>query len=257
VAHLARPRGLLGVAGLLEALDPAPAPVVGEVAALGEDQQRVAVAEAAGHRGDRRLGVATARIDEAVGQAVAEHVDERVQAQRLVHDDARPPFIRAQQRVHDQQRVALAGVAAQHDDGRAPGVQRLLGRRGVGRPQLGARHPRHRPDDPRHEPAHHAVVRALHALGVQRATEAARDPQPAARGRAAEVAQRVADRDRHRPQRAQAPDERRQQRGDEGQGRRQHDEQRLDDEDERRDDQAAGELRHGGHLASPSPCSAR
>lgn len=62
---------------------------LGEVAPFGEDDQRAVVVERRGHRGDVALGVAAARVDEAVGQALAEHVDEGVQAQALEHDDAR------------------------------------------------------------------------------------------------------------------------------------------------------------------------
>ena len=84
--------------------------------ALGEDEHRAVVVEAARHRRDLDLGVAAARVDEAVRQPVAEHVDQRVEPQRLVQHDARAAPVPAQQLVQHEQRVALARVAAQHDD---------------------------------------------------------------------------------------------------------------------------------------------
>ena len=64
---------------------------------------------------DLDLDVAAARVDEAVRQPAAEHVDQRVQRERLVHDDPRPAAVAAQQVVEHEQRVALAGVDAEHD----------------------------------------------------------------------------------------------------------------------------------------------
>ena len=103
------------MAGALEAPDPAPAPGGREVAALRKDEQRVLVAEARRQLRDLALRVAAARVDKAIGQPVAEDVEQRLQAQRLVQHDARAAAVADQQLVQDEQRVALAGVAAEHD----------------------------------------------------------------------------------------------------------------------------------------------
>ena len=61
------------------------------------------------------LDVAAARVHEPVRQPPADDVDERVEREQLVHDDPRPALVAAQQVVEHQQRVALAGVDAEHD----------------------------------------------------------------------------------------------------------------------------------------------
>ena len=161
---------------LLEPLDRALPPLRREVRALGEDQHGVAAGEPAAHRGDLDLGVAAARVHEAVRQPPPDHVDQRVQRQRLVHDDPRPPAVAAQQVVEHEQRVALARVDAEHDE------RPLLGQRGLGR--LRAVHvtrtraarsavARERAD----EPAQHRVVRARGGRRGRRPTARRRPPR--------------------------------------------------------------------------------
>ena len=95
---------------------PRAAALRGEVPALGEDQHGAVVGEPAAHRGDLDLRVAAARVDEAVRQPVPEHVDQRVEPERLVQHEARAAAVPAQQLVEHEQRVALARVAAEHHD---------------------------------------------------------------------------------------------------------------------------------------------
>lgn len=54
-------------------------------------------------------------IDEAVGQTSPEDVDQGVKPEGFVHDHARPAPVAAEQVIEHQQRVALAGVPAEHD----------------------------------------------------------------------------------------------------------------------------------------------
>ena len=136
-------------------------------------------AEAAAHRLDLALDVAAARVHEAVRQPLADHVDQRVQRERLVHDDPRPAAVAAQQVVEHEQRVALAGVDAEHDH------RPLARRRAPPRPPRSracatrhARHAQRRPRDAADEPAQHRVVRAVPAAAPGR-------PQPARRRRRA------------------------------------------------------------------------
>ena len=114
-------------------------------------------AQAAAHRRDLDLGVASARVDEPVREPPADHVDQRVERQRLVHDDPRPPAVAAEQVVEHEQRVALAGVDAEHDE-RPPIGQRGFGVLGAVDGHAHARDPQRRARDAAHEPAQDRVV---------------------------------------------------------------------------------------------------
>ena len=109
---------------------------------------------------------------------------------------------RTKQLVQDKQRVALAGMAAEHDERPAPRGERPLGGGRVRRAHVDARQPGHRAMDARHEPAHEAVVRAHHARRSDVAPEAAGHPQPTAGGRAGQMTNRVVGGDRHHARRA-------------------------------------------------------
>ncbi len=257
VGHLARPRGLLGVPAALQALDTALPPGRREVPALGEDQHRAVVTDVPGHRGDLDFGVTPARIDEAVGQAPAEDVDQRIHPQRFVEDQARPAAVPAEQLVEDQQRVALAGVAAQHDDRLPAGRQRLLGRLRLGDLDIDVRQAGHRAVDAAHEPAQHRIVRALHARRPRVPAEAAGDPQPQARQRARDVPGGEIDGDPEDPQRPPSAGQRRRQRRDQPEQRREKDDRDPGEQDERRDHQTTDRPGRNAHHDTPGPCCSR
>jgi hypothetical protein len=88
------------------------------------------------------------------GEAVAEHVDQRVQRERLVHDDPRVAPVAAQQQVEHEQGVALAGVDAERHDRPLARGQHGLGRRRVLDLHAHARHPQRRRGDRADEVAH-------------------------------------------------------------------------------------------------------
>jgi hypothetical protein len=115
VPHAPREVGGAMVAALLEALDRRAALGLGEVRPLGEEHERPAAVDLLGERGDLVLDVAAARVDEPVGQHRAEDVDERLDPQRVVHDDVRPPAVAHDELVDDEQRVALPRVPAEQD----------------------------------------------------------------------------------------------------------------------------------------------
>ena len=165
------------MAAMQEPLDRPQPPLDREVAALGEDQHRVAAAQVAAHGGDLDLRVATARVDEPVRQPPADHVDQRVQRQRLVHHDPRPPAVAAEQVVEDEQRVALAGVDAEHDE--RPSVrQRGFGALGPVDRHAHARDPQRRPRDGADEPAQNRVVGTVPAVRARRPTAPSRRRPP-------------------------------------------------------------------------------
>jgi hypothetical protein len=73
-----------------------------------------------GQVGDRLLGGERARLvaDEVVGQPVEVDVDQRVELERVLEHDARlPQVVAVHQRVHEQERVAGAGMPGQHHHG--------------------------------------------------------------------------------------------------------------------------------------------
>ena len=106
----------------------------GEVAALGEDHERVVVVEAGRQRRDLRLEVLALRRvgrDEPGRDPVQQHVDRRVPRQRVLEDDARLAVVPVHERVDQRERVARPGVPAA-DQQRLAGVGvrcRALGRR--------------------------------------------------------------------------------------------------------------------------------
>ena len=66
--------------------------------------------------GSATLPACAARRRNALGTPVGQDVHARVELQRGLHDDARAPLADAEQVVDEQQRVAGAGVAAEHDE---------------------------------------------------------------------------------------------------------------------------------------------
>jgi hypothetical protein len=251
VPHRARPRRLLLVAGLLQPLDGALPARRREVAAPGEEEHHFAGAGVLGHRRDLHLRVAAARVDEAVRQPVAEDVDQRVEPQRLVEHQPRSAPVPAQQLVQHEQRVALAGVAAEHD--RRLGGLRERGQRLLGAvdPDLDARPARDRAVEAAHEPAQEVVVGALEPPRAGARTESARHPQREAGEQAGGVPGGVGDGDRQQPQAATPHDGREQRRHDREQ-RGDRDEGQLQHEDERGHDQPADEQRRRPHSPSSS-----
>jgi hypothetical protein len=117
-------------------------------------------------------------VYERVRQPVDHHVEAGRVLQGGLHDDARLAPVEREQVVYEQERVAGAGVAAQHDD--RPGQPRaeLLGG-GRGLLDLYAQ-----PEDAQGDPEQHAqeppdqrVVAVHRRLGVQAPAEPAGDPQ--------------------------------------------------------------------------------
>jgi hypothetical protein len=189
-------------------------------------------------------------------QPVAENVEERVELQPLVQDDARLALIAAQQGVEDEHRVALTGVAAQHDRGAPARRERLLGVRGPADVHPHAGKPGDRAVDPADEPAQHLVVRALRAHRV--AAQAPGDPQAQARQRRGEVQRGPRHHDRDCAQRPPGTaGQRRRNRGDQREQRRRDDDRELRKHDERRDDDPPDERRRHEHQDKPRSCDSR
>jgi hypothetical protein len=239
-----------------ETLD-APAPAQRRpVPALGEQQQCVAPAEAGRQPPDLpdllapvpaagpggALGPRLAVAEKRVWHPVGHDVQARVQLQRRLHDDPGAPLADGEQVVHQQQRIARAGVPAEHDERTVAGQQRVR-RRGhldaqpAGAPRL--------PVDQVEEPPHDRVVASPVGLGVEPAAEPARDPQAEQRRERRRLPERPGEGQKHHPQQpgpvtapGQPPDQV-EGRAEEGDGRRQHDQAGCDHDDERRQQQAA------------------
>ena len=118
--HVLEPLGLLrlvDVALAPQPLDRPLAPVLGDVAALGEDDEGVVRRRGCGsaRRPARRRGPpprpGSGRMNR-FGSRLSTHVDRRVPLQGVLEHDARLAGVPVQQRVHDEERVARAGVPA-------------------------------------------------------------------------------------------------------------------------------------------------
>jgi hypothetical protein len=153
------------------------------VAALGEDDERVATAQP-GREPPDLLGALPCGVpagvrllaEEGVGQAVGQDVDARVELQRGLHDHPRAALAAADQVVDEQERVAGARVPAEHDE------RAVAGRAGTGVPRASHRDAQAagaagRAEDRVEEAAHDGVMASLVGLCVQPAAEPARDPQ--------------------------------------------------------------------------------
>ena len=179
--------------------DRAAPPLRGPVAAFGKDEQGAAWVEAGGQAADQ-VGVVTCAAalfaDERVREPVGQHVRGGVELQRLLHDDAGTTGAGADQVVHEQQRVARARVAAEHDDG---AVRRPFGwsRYRDVQPAGAFR----RAVDQVEQPAHDPVVAGLVRLGVQPAAEAADDPQAQHDRQRGGLGDSPDEREAHHPQR--------------------------------------------------------
>ena len=195
---------LVGVPEPAQPLDrPGPAPL-GEVAALREDDHRVARAGPAGQRGDRLgdvVGDVRVRGDEAVRQPVEQHVDGRVELQRVLEHDPRPQLGERHQLADQQHRVARPGVPAEHQLRPVPAERA---------PVAGADHPQpERPPrgsvDPIEHPAEQPVVGFLPALIAEAVTEAGAQPHPAERPEGRPLAGEPDDAEPQQPQPAPLP----------------------------------------------------
>ena len=150
------PIGGVLAAGGTQPLDGTHPAAGGEIAALGEDDQRVVGVHVGGQFADGLDGLgasAWGRVDEAAGQAVQHHVDERVQLQGCFQDDAglAPPD--AQQAVDDKERVTWSGVAGEYERwaiGADVGGARLVPLGDYGQPEHALGNPnqagQHRPE---------------------------------------------------------------------------------------------------------------
>ena len=192
-------------------------------------------------------------MEERVGYPVGQDVDARVELQRGLHDDARAPLAHAEQVVDQQQRVARAGVAAEHD-------QRAVAVRDAGR-RAGHRHAQpagaaRGPVDQVEEPRHDRVVAGLVRLGVQPPAEPAHEPQAEGDGQRGGLPRRPDQpepRDPQQPRPAHAPGAgppayQVEGRGEQGDRRGQRGQGAGDHHDERHQQQAADRRgrQHGG-----------
>ena len=106
-------------AELAQPVDAALPALGGEVAALGEDHERVVLVEAVGQRrrsgprGRRRAGLGR---DEAGRDPAEQHVDDRVPGQGVLEHDPRLAAVPVHQRVDQRERVARPGVPAGHQE---------------------------------------------------------------------------------------------------------------------------------------------
>ncbi len=181
IGHLHGARGKVTAAELLKPLDAALPSPWRPVAAFREDHQGPGLIQPVRQPLDL-LGVeplaGPAMVDEYVGQPVGQHIDARIELHGGLHHDPRPALVHSPQMVHEQERIAWPGMAAEHDD-RAVQPGRLLG---AGELRLDDLDPD--PEGaggtavhPVKEPAHDRVVPALVGLGAQPPAEAARHPQ--------------------------------------------------------------------------------
>jgi transglutaminase-like putative cysteine protease len=176
VGHRRRPFGQIGMASPPETLD-APTPAQRRpVPALGEQQQSVAPAEAGRQPSDLPdlvgLGPAASGAARGRGRATAQKrvrhpvghdVQARVQLQRRLHDHPGAPLADGEQVMHEQQRVARAGVPAEHDEWAVAGQQRVRRRGHLDAQPAGAAR---LPVDQVEEPPHDRVVAGPVGLGV-------------------------------------------------------------------------------------------
>ncbi len=193
VGHRRRPLGQVGAAAPAQPVD-GPLPAVRRpVAPFGEDHQGAAVGHArrqppdllgplAG--GGRPVG---GPAQERVRQPVGGDVRGRVQLQGGLHDHPRAALALAQQVADEQQRVARAGVPAEHDQRLVTGRRRL---RLAGHRHRQPADPDRRPVHQVEEPGQHRVVARLVRLGLQPPAEPAGQPQAEEHGQRGGLAHR-------------------------------------------------------------------
>ena len=201
VGHLLRPLRHLLQAQLAQPLDPALAALGREVAALGEDHERVVLVQAGGQGGDLALQVlAGGRVgrDEARGDPAQDHPDGGVPGQRVLEHHARLARVVVHQGVHQDERVARAGVPAAHQDRparvRVRGRARDLDREVEHPPGLAEEHPQ--------RALHEVVVDALPVRRADPPAEPGRQPVAEQHDEQHRLDGEVGD---HQPQQPQRP----------------------------------------------------
>jgi hypothetical protein len=203
VRHRGRAVRQLAAAAAAQVVD-APAPAERcPVAALGEQDERAAAAEAGRQPPDLLGALPRGRprgvrllTQEDVGQAVGQDVHARVQLQRGLHDHAGTAPARAEQMVDEQQRVARARVPAEHDERAVAGTAAVR----AGHRNAQAAGAARRTEDQVEEPAHDAVLAGLVGLRVQPPAEPARDPQAEEDGQRRDLACRPGKPEEDHPQ---------------------------------------------------------
>ena len=253
--HVAHRLGALGHPlhpQLAQPVDPALPPGAGEVAALGEDHERVVAVEVGGQRRDLLLervagSLAGLRGDEARRDPPQQDVDDGVPGQGVLEDDARLPVVPVHQRVHEHERVTRARVPA-GDEQRGAGV-------GVrGRSVGDDREPQHPPrlaEEGPHHPLDQVVVDALPVGTPDPPSAPAGQPEPQQHRQQHALHGQV---DHEDPQQPQRPPATRQQRGERGRGdqpeRQGHPQQAGQEDDGRGDHQPSDDAGRGGHVCS-------
>jgi len=215
VRHGASAVGQVMVARLVQPADPAVPPARCPVTPLREDHQCGVALQPPGQALDLldKLAIpGTAAAHEHIGHAVGYHVHGGIELHRRGHHDVRAAAAGVEQVVHEQERVAGPGVAAQHDHrpGRAGRVvprARILPGASVrpGDLDLKPEQPASRPVHHVQEPVHDRIVTGLVGLGVQAAAEPAREPQSQEHEQRRGVSAEPGERERQQPQAAHAP----------------------------------------------------
>ena len=136
--------------------------------------------------------------DEPVRQPVQHHVDRRVPLQGVLEHDARLAGVPVHQRVHEEERVARAGVPA---TGPAAAARRTTSAAGPRRRPARAA-PAGLPEQDLQEPLHQVVVRPLEARRPDPPAEAAGHPQPEQHDQHHRLEQQV---QQHHPEQPQRP----------------------------------------------------
>ena len=179
VGHRRRPFGQIRMAPTAQAFDAAAPPDRGPVPAFGKEEQSVPVAEAECQPPDL-LGLLPVAVpgaaagvaaEERVGHPVGHDVQARVQLKCRLHDDPGTPFADREQVVDEQQRVAGAGVPAEHDERAVIGQGLVRRRRHLDLEPAGAAR---NAVDQVEEPLHDRVVAGPVGLGVKSPAEPAR-----------------------------------------------------------------------------------
>ena len=182
IGHVPGARGKILAARLFQPPDaPVPAPG-GPVAALGKITSAPSRSEPTGQPLDlldEELPAGPAVVNEHVGKAVGHDIETRIKLHRRLHDDAWPPPVHAEQMAHEQERIARARMAAEHDDRAGQAGCLLIGGE-LWLVDLDP-HPECRGSpavDEVKEPAHDRVVAALERLRMQPPAETARRHSP-------------------------------------------------------------------------------
>ena len=191
--------GQLGSSGEIELLDgPCPASL-GEVATLGEQHDGVAGRRGARHPLDLRHHVAAGpTTHEARADPVEQHVDGGVELEQVLQHDPRPTRdTTVHHRIHDQERVAGAGVPAEHQHrsiGTRLGERVVLIVEGEAEREPGRRH------QPAQEPRHQPVVAIERSLATDPPPEPGRQPQDEQHHQYGHLEHEVHEREPHEPE---------------------------------------------------------